>query len=127
MILKDSKQWELVGLASFTKRGATSQSGSGYTLIAPLLQFIQNHINEAYIHPTILNCSCQCPRGVDSGYALSRVNSLDGCLDACMSESANPCTNSNTYTCLETSCTYSSSYNATTISSARDQQPFLGT
>lgn len=111
MILRDSKQWELIGLASFTKLNANSQSGSGYTLIAPFIEFIQTHINKTSIHPTKVNCSCQCPHGFDSGYADSIIDSLDGCIVACIAMTSNPCADFNTYACLGTNCTYSKLYN----------------
>jgi hypothetical protein len=126
MVLKVSKRWELIGLASFTKLNANPQSSSGYTLIAPSVRFIQTHIHKPSIYPTILNCSCQCPRGFDSGYAFSTINSLDGCVNACMAVSSNSCSSSNTYACLGADCTYSNSYNVSTIAPTQDDQPSLG-
>jgi hypothetical protein len=122
MVLKASKQWELIGLASFSRYSRILQFGSGYTLVAPFVQFVQTHIHKPSIHPTILNCSCQCPRGFDSGYAHSTINSLDGCVNACMAVSSNSCSTSNTYACLGTDCTYSKSYNVSTITPIQDDQ-----
>jgi hypothetical protein len=107
MILRASKYWELIGLASFGKRHATGRAGSGYTLIAPFVQFIQNITNKSAIHPSTMKCSCECPRGTDSGYVYSTGNSLDGCLG--------------------THCVYSESYTFTTIGTTQDNKPFLGT
>jgi len=121
MTLKASKQWELTGLASFIHSNATPQSGNGFTLIAPFIQFIQTHIYKSLTDPNMINCSCQCPRGSDSGYAYSTVNSLDGCVDACMAVLSNPCTSSNTYACLGENCTYS------TMPPTQDDQPSLST
>jgi hypothetical protein len=112
MVLTASKQWELIGLVSYAKSNPDPQSGDAYTLIAPFLQFIQTNIRKPSIHPTKLNCSCQCPRGFDSGYADNIINSLDACLFACIAMPSNPCTDSNTYACLGTNCTYSNFYNA---------------
>src|ERR1700722_16276602 len=113
MILKASKLWELIGLASFVRRDANPQTGSGYTLIAPFVQFIQTNIHRAPMPPATTKCSCQCPRGSDSGYAYTTDNSLDGCVAACKAVSSNPCTSSNTFVCLGTSCAYSDFYNHT--------------
>ncbi|CAF0869291.1 unnamed protein product [Adineta steineri] len=64
-------------------------------------------------------CSCQCPRGSNSGYAYSTVNSLAGCVNACKAVSSNPCISSNTYACLGTDCAYSDSYTSTTTQASR--------
>jgi len=127
MILRASKYWELIGIASFVKLHATARAGSGYTLIAPFLQFIQNVTHTPSIHPSTMKCLCECPRGTDSGYVYSIGNSLDGCVAACKDEPSNPCNDSNTYACLGTDCAYSESYTSTTSETTQDNQPFLGT
>jgi hypothetical protein len=127
MILRASKYWELIGLASSGKRHATARTGSGYTLIAPFVHFIKNITHTSSIHPSTMKCSCECPRGTDSGYAYSTGNSVDGCVDACKDEPSNPCSNSNTYACLGMHCAYSESYTSTTSETTQDNQPFLGT
>lgn len=126
MLLKNSKEWELVGIASFKKGNSTSQSGGGYTLIAPSLEFIQTHIQNESIYPTMPICSCQCPHGFNSGYAFSAIHTVDRCVDACMAVISNPCIDSNTYACLGPNCTHSDLYNASIIPSTEDHQPSLG-
>ena len=111
MILTGSKQWELIGVTSFSKVNRTSQSGSGYILIAPFVQFIRTHIHKSPIVSTIGNCSCQCPGGFDLGYANGTINSLDECLVSCMETFSNSCIDSTTYACFGTNCTYSKLYN----------------
>ncbi|CAF0892955.1 unnamed protein product [Adineta steineri] len=87
--------------------------------------------SDSYISTTTqasrYNCSCQCPRGSDSGYAYSTVNSAKGCVDACRAVVSNPCFSSNTYACLGMDCAYAESYNFTTIAITEYNQSLLGT
>ena len=184
MILRSSRQWELIGVASIMQRNASNLSGSGYTLVAPYVQFIQSYLNSstvplttikcscqcpqgfnlgnAYTHTHSLTacvdacklvhsyrctksntyacfgskcvysdyydhiCSCQCPRGADSGYAYTKNYSVSSCINACQAVPSKPCTNSNTYACLNNDCAYSNSYNDSEIELIPDDQAFLG-
>ena len=113
MVLSDSKHWQLIGLSSFGDGCANPNYGSGYTLIAPFVQFIQTHIDRTTTHSIATKCICQCPRRTDSGYAYTTANSLHGCVKACQAVSLNSCNSSNTFVCLGTSCAYTSMYNHT--------------
>jgi hypothetical protein len=111
MVLTASNQWELIGVSSFGGGTANPHFGSGYTRITSSIAFIQENLHRTSMSPTAIICSCQCPRGTDSGYAYSTVNSLAGCVQACMAVTSNPCTMSNTLACLGSKCAYTVSYN----------------
>ena len=70
--------------------------------------------------PVRHRCICYCPQDSYQGVALSKFNTSEACVDACVAMPWNPCRVSNTYACLGGNCVYSSSYvHLTTTISAR--------
>jgi hypothetical protein len=108
MVFTNSRRWELIGITSYGDGCATEYPGV-YTRVTAFLTWIQQFVNNISSSSSSHRCSCECPRGSKPSTAYTTVNTASACVDACKAVRANRCNTSNTYACLGTSCTYSTS------------------
>ena len=87
-------------------------NGNTYACLGTSCAYSPGYVNSA---PSTTRdrflCSCECPYGNDQGVAFAKENSTEACICACRAALTNICVGYNTYACLGTDCTYSSSYN----------------
>ena len=92
-------------------------SSNTYACLEDRCSYSSSYDNSSTTVSSRHRCICHCPYDSYQGVALSKLNSTEACVDACIASPRNLCRNDNTYACLGSSCAYSNlyQYSSTTV------------
>ena len=92
-------------------------SSNTYACLEDRCSYSSSYDNSSTTVSSRHRCVCHCPYDSYQGVALSKLNSTEACVNACIASPRNLCRNDNTYACLGSSCAYSNlyQYSSTTV------------